>query len=261
VLPGLSIAALRNEGARVSRGDILAFVDADNELAPGWIGSAIDALSQPSVAAAGAPFDAPPHPTWVQRVYNSLRDHRPGRREARWLASGNLAVRRVFFDKVGGFDQSLTTCEDVDLCYRLRACGLRILSDSRLRSVHHGDPATLRALFWSEFWRGQDNLRVTLRHRPALRDLPGICMSIAVLLSLAAIVGGVVVTPVVGPGWAICGLGGFALIAMLRAAALMKRASIIGPAELLRAVEVAAVYEGARALALVFRVRHRRERL
>ena len=40
-----------------------------------------------------------------------------------WLGSGNMAVRRSAFEEVGGFDTTLETCEDVDLCRKLRARG------------------------------------------------------------------------------------------------------------------------------------------
>ena len=58
--------------------------------------------------------------------------------------AGNMVVRRSAFLKVGGFDESLTACGDVDLSNRLRRLGWTILNDSRLFNVHPGDPETLR---------------------------------------------------------------------------------------------------------------------
>src|SRR5207237_2176262 len=119
-----------------ARGDMVAFVDADHEIDPGWAESAAETLSGPGVGAVGAPYHAPRDGTWVQQVYDTLRTRVPGCQDASWLGSGNLAVRAEAFRRVQGFDPTLETCEDVDLCQRLRAAGYRVMSDHRLRSVH-----------------------------------------------------------------------------------------------------------------------------
>jgi GT2 family glycosyltransferase len=58
-----------------------------------------------------------------------------------------MAVSKEAFFSIGGFDQTLETCEDVDLRQRLRARGWRVVGDDRLHNVHFGDPATLGHLF------------------------------------------------------------------------------------------------------------------
>src|SRR5262245_55400306 len=155
-LPGMRVPGLRNRAAAAARGDVLAFVDADHEISPDWIASAVDLLRDQRVAAVGALCSAPPGGTRIQRLYGLMRGRTSGRRDTSWLGSGNLAVRRTAFEKLGGFDESLDTCEDVELCQRLRAVGWRIVADERLGSVHAGDPKTLRELFVSERWRGRD---------------------------------------------------------------------------------------------------------
>src|SRR5690606_20693900 len=73
VEPHLSIGALRNAGVRSGDDEIVAFVDADHEIAPEWIDSCRRALSQQDVGAAGRLCDAPRPGTWVQRAYDCLR--------------------------------------------------------------------------------------------------------------------------------------------------------------------------------------------
>src|SRR5205814_5569345 len=101
------------------------------------------------------------------------------------------------FEAVGAFDVSLETCEDVDLCNRLRAAGYRIVSDSRLRNIHHGDPRTLWDLFEGEIWRGRDNLRVSLRGPFTWRALPGVLIPVVNLIMIPA--------ALLGAFWAIAG--------------------------------------------------------
>ena len=91
-LPGIAVGEMRNRAAGAATGDVLAFVDADHELGPGWIRSAIATLQLPGVTAAGAPSLQPPNATWVQRCYDSFRDHSEGVFETPWLGSGNLAI-------------------------------------------------------------------------------------------------------------------------------------------------------------------------
>src|SRR5262245_50589523 len=179
------VAELRNRGAAQATSDIFAFVDADHEIAAGWVYAALDCLQMPAVGAVGALCHAPADGTWVQRVYGHLRGVVGGQRDVDWLGSGNMAVRRRAFEALGGFDTSLETCEDVDLCHRLRARGLRIVSDARLKNIHHGDPRTLREVFASERWRGRDNLRVSFRRPIAWASIPSAIIPICHIVLIA----------------------------------------------------------------------------
>ena len=261
ILPDLRVSALRNSAAATASGDVLAFVDADHELAPGWMAAAAESMREPTVAAAGALYVDPPGGTWVQQIYGALRGRTKGRHDTDWLGSGNMIVRKETFERVSGFDISLEACEDVDLCRRLRSAGFRIVADERLRSIHHGDPPTLRALFRAERWRGRDNLRVSLRGPLTLRDLPSLVMPALMLASLLAVVAAPVLVAVIGAGGLKLAAGGGALIAALagaRAARIIRNLEERSPLSMTRAFAVALVYELARAIAIVTRAPHHR---
>lgn len=259
-LPGLRASELRNRAAEAASGQVLAFVDADHEIGSDWVRSALETLQLPGVAAVGAPYDAPEDGTWVQRTYDGLRERRPGRRDVEWLGSGNLAVWREPFERIGGFDTTLETCEDVDLCRRLRSAGLRVMSDERLKSVHKGDPATLRALFFGELWRGRDNLRASFRRPFSLRSLPSIAIPIFDLACLALAGAGIVAAAADGLVLTLVGISGISTFAMLRAFRILANRGV-GTLRLGgQAFAVALVYDVARALALVLRVTHRGRR-
>ena len=244
------VAELRNQGAAAAASPLLAFVDADHVLTSGWIQIAIDGLTHdPSVGAIGALCLAPADGTWVQRAYDRLRGRAPGRHDVDWLGAGNIAVSRAAFMVVGGFDVSLETCEDVDLCKKLRAAGLRLISDDRLVNIHLGDPSTLRALFRGELWRGRSNLAVSFRPPVRLRELPS---AVIPVMQLAAIIV-LLVAPWLAERpatWAIAA----AVIAIAPSGLRALRMSS-GGAQRLRDLadnlRVAVVYDVARALALV----------
>jgi GT2 family glycosyltransferase len=261
--PSLTVAALRNRAATVTARDLLAFVDADHEIGPGWLAAVADVFADQTVGAAGALYLAPPSGTWTQRLYGALRGRTRGHGDTFWLGSGNLVVRRSLFEAVGGFDERLRTCEDVDLCHRIRASGARVVADERLVSVHFGDPKTLRELFLAERWRGRDNLRVSFRTRPSLRDLPSIFIPLVDALCLVVVGAALVAMPFVGrAAWvvAVAALLVVVAFAALRAVWMVMSGAVAELGDWARTLAVALVYDVARACALLLPAGHRREK-
>lgn len=255
---GSCVAELRNRGARAAMGSIIAFADSDHEIDRGWIESAVDVLSSPFVAATGSAYWTDPKANWVQQQYDRLRVRPDTRQDVEWIGSGNFAVKRFLFERVGGFNATLTACEDVDLCNRLRLGGHRIVADPALRSVHFGDPATLKALFFGELWRGRDNLKVTFSGPRTFRHLRSAIVPVAELVALGAAALAVLT------GHPLLALGG-CLIALLpaavRAAFMLRRQTHRARAmAAAQALAVAVVFDLARAFALLARGSHRTRR-
>ena len=256
-LPDLRVGACRNAGAAASRGSILAFIDADNEIATGWLETCVSAFQDQKLGAAGYPYRTPDAATWVQRMYDTLRARTVDRRDVDWLAAGNLAVRRMVFDQLGGFDETLEACEDVQLCQSVRQAGYRVVSEPGMDSVHHGDPQTLTDLFFGELWRGRDNLRVSLRGPWTPRTVPSILMPVAGLGCFALVALGVPAWPWVGGTPAAVGAAGLLTITTLKALVIVARGQLTRPVEWAQGFLVAATYETARALSLVSSATHR----
>jgi hypothetical protein len=135
-------------GWRAARHELVAFVDDDVRVAPGWADAMAGALreatfvtgrlavpaGQEAVEAAVAVLDAP-EPMAIDGAGGAMPGH-----------GANLAVRRTALDMVGGFDECLgpghrfVAAEDGDLFDRLLAAGFR----------GRYEPA---ALAWHEQWR------------------------------------------------------------------------------------------------------------
>ena len=171
VQPG-SISRSRNTGARESRGELLAFIDADCELPREWLVRCAGHLARPEVLAAGACM-APPPPSapWVERCWHALAYRPPAVESERvgWLMSFNLLVRREAFDRVGGFDETLVTCEDSDFGYKLAEIG-QLVKDYSARAGHHGSSKTASEFFRREAWRNRGSLLLAFRHRLQARE-------------------------------------------------------------------------------------------
>ena len=134
--------AARNRGAREATGDVLLFVDSDVVVAPDTVARVTRTLEErPDVAAVFGSYDAAPRaPGLVSQFRNLLHHfvHQEGEPEASTFWAGCGAVRRAVFEESGGFDTGADTqaIEDIELGYRLRDAGHRILLDKDLRVTH-----------------------------------------------------------------------------------------------------------------------------
>jgi glycosyltransferase involved in cell wall biosynthesis len=128
-------AAARNIGAEHAAGEVLAFTDADDVVAPSWLGAAarlddgeqadrdqadrdrfvtgplvrfLDGTPPPVLSPAGS-ARAPVHLGFLP-----------------YAGGTNFIVDRAAFEREGGFDERRRTGEDVDLSWRLQLAGISL---------------------------------------------------------------------------------------------------------------------------------------
>jgi glycosyltransferase involved in cell wall biosynthesis len=118
-------AHARNVGAAISTGEALAFCDADDEIAPGWVAAIGESLSRYDFVASR--FDFEKLNPFARRKLKTQQD---GLQEI-WYppyllhAGGSgLGVKRLVHEAVGGFDESLLVLEDTDYCFRIQLSGV-----------------------------------------------------------------------------------------------------------------------------------------
>ena len=189
-----NVSASRNCGAAQATGNILAFVDADCELPDTWLTRIADELSDSHVVGTGMMMAAPSADApWVERTWHNLAHQTPEAgpsHNADWLATFNLAVRTNVFRRIGGFDEGLMTCEDVDLGYRLSGEGsLRFVPRDGV--THHGESKSLREFFRREAWRARGGWRLLRDRRNSPRELFSFLIPFAVTGSMFAAFAGV----------------------------------------------------------------------
>lgn len=114
------IAAARNAGARVARGDILLFVDADTRIGREHVSGAIAALNAGYAGGSARVVTDGVIPLWgrvLMKIFCTIYF-------ANNLGAGAfLFTTRENFDKIGGFDQELYIGEEVYFSLALRKLG------------------------------------------------------------------------------------------------------------------------------------------
>lgn len=195
--PGITIAGLRNYGASMASGKILVFLDADCSVALNWFKEASRYLDIDEVVCFGSPPVIPELATWVQSTWFKVRSRGSEVSDAPWLESMNMFIRKKAFIKIGGFDETLITCEDVDISYRLLTIG-RLISDPAIKAVHHGDAATIHKFFHKERWRGKSNYQGLFRHGLKISEIPSLTIPLYYGLSFAFLIFNLLFFPEIG---------------------------------------------------------------
>lgn len=138
-------ARLSNRAAREAAGDFLVFLNAESLPRPRWLDSMVkEARKADDIAIvgckhinarngrvhhAGIGFYAENGGMRVTYLYRGVRDESPAvnrLREFQAVSGDCMLVRKREFMDAGGFDEGLNCLEDVDLCLRMRARGLRV---------------------------------------------------------------------------------------------------------------------------------------
>jgi glycosyltransferase involved in cell wall biosynthesis len=173
VLPGLLIGALRNRGTAIATGEWLAFIDADIEMPENWLKPLFDIEAEGQADVFALDLHTPAEAPWYATAWQR-RTSRVASQTAHavdWLPSANLLMRRRWFDKVGGFNESLRTGEDKEFTLRLHEQGARLLSINDNVALHWGYEMNWREWMGKEMWRQGSHLQLLRTHGFSLRLL------------------------------------------------------------------------------------------
>jgi mycofactocin glycosyltransferase len=172
-------AVARNAGARAAETPIVAFVDSDVDLQPGWLDGLLWHFDDPRVGfVAPRVASGPAVDGGDRRVARYEERHSPldlGQEPARIVAGTRvsyvpaavLLVRKGAFDKVGGFDESLRCGEDVDAVWRLGAADWRGRYEPAV-VVSHQPRRTWRDLAVQRRAYGESGAALASRHGSAV---------------------------------------------------------------------------------------------
>jgi GT2 family glycosyltransferase len=184
----------RNAGLAVASGDILAFVDDDAMVQPGWLTALVNTYRNEAVGAVGGRvIEMPaPHCDEVRGTPRFLI--RPSGRvigkgrgvfsteeiEVDHISGGNMSFRREVLEQVGGFDPNYTLTnflEETDLCIRVKRAGWRIMYVPTMAVVHFSFRAINKPYLLQkplfQFSSGRNGMYFAIKHFGLKPDVLG----------------------------------------------------------------------------------------
>jgi mycofactocin system glycosyltransferase len=192
-------AAARNTGLAACETDFVAFLDSDVVPRRGWLEALLGHFCDPAVALVAPRIVGLHEPQNLVARYEALRSSLDlGQREApvvpygtvSYVPSAAIICRRQALDQVGGFDESLRSGEDVDLCWRF------IEAEARLRYepialVGHDHRTHLRDWFARKAFYGSSAAPLAIRHpgKTAPLVLSGWTLLVWILLAMGSGIG------------------------------------------------------------------------
>jgi GT2 family glycosyltransferase len=163
-----------NVGSRFATGESIAFCDADDVVAPGWLAAIGEALRIHDFVAPR--FDMQVlNPSWVQsRMWTAQGD---GLLRTRFhphlyhAGSCGLGVKRHLFEAVGGFDESLPVLWDSDFCFKVQLTGVSLYFAPQA-VVYIRQRSTLKGAFNQARQWASYNVLMYRRYRSPERTYP-----------------------------------------------------------------------------------------
>jgi glycosyltransferase involved in cell wall biosynthesis len=182
-----SLNAARNSGIRAAAADLIAFVDDDVFVPPGWLDAVVEGAARyPDAEAFGGPIRARfegrvPRGCGREDPPITTLDMGPSDVEAEMVWGANFAVRRSAVERIGEFDETLDRGhgDEEEWLMRLRTAGGRIvyLADAGLDHRRSAGDSGLGSLARAAYHRGRGARSSDLRRG----DAPALARELRIL--------------------------------------------------------------------------------
>ena len=172
-------AAARNTGFAACKTDYVAFLDSDVVPRRGWLEALLGHFCDPTVALVAPRIVGLAQTDHLVGRYEALRSSLDlGQREApvlpytsvSYVPSAAIICRTSTFRDIDGFDETLRSGEDVDLCWRLVEAGARLRYEP-IAQVAHDHRTQLRDWVARKAFYGGSAAPLSVRHPDKIAPL------------------------------------------------------------------------------------------
>lgn len=169
----LGFAAGNNLGAQRASGDFLLFLNSDTQILDNKIIDLVKLLEKDkSIAAAGGELkdlDGNYQRSFCKfynvfdiffllfggRNFELKRFQTKNIREVDWITGAFMLVRKSIFDQIGGFDKNFFMyIEDMELCFRIKKKGYKVLFVPQVAISHKGQGSSNRSFAIIQIYKG-----------------------------------------------------------------------------------------------------------
>ena len=158
-------AHARNVGASAAAADALAFCDADDEVAPGWVAAMGEALSKYDFVAGKRDYKKLNEPWTLKARPLSQQDKLKKSSYLPHASSCNIGIKRLVHEASGGFDEIILGVEDTEYCWRIQLAGtqLHFVKDAM---VHYRLRYSIKGIYHQARLWGEYDVLLYKKYRP-----------------------------------------------------------------------------------------------
>ncbi|MFZ3268000.1 MAG: mycofactocin biosynthesis glycosyltransferase MftF [Mycobacterium sp.] len=189
-------AAARNSGLAACKTGFIAFLDSDVVPRRGWLEALLGHFCDPTVALVAPRIVGLAKTDHMVARYEAVRSSLDlGQREApvipytsvSYVPSAAIVCRTSTLRDVGGFDETLRSGEDVDLCWRLVEAGARLRYEP-IAQVAHDHRTELRGWIARKAFYGGSAAPLSIRHPDKIAPLmiPGWALTAWILMAIGS---------------------------------------------------------------------------
>lgn len=180
-----TIGGLRNLGALSTTDPIIVFIDADVELEDSWflhLSKEYKLWPSNNLIITGSTCRVPNSSSFIEKFWFSK--HQDGK--TNYINSGHLITTSTLFNKISGFDTSLKSSEDYELCQRAKKNGALLKKSDYILAFHHGYPKTIINFIARESWHGKEDFSSFLSFFSSKTAIASVVNTALIIVSIAS---------------------------------------------------------------------------